>query len=215
VSTPPWDGGPPYAGPPYAGPPSYGPPGYGPPGYGPPVQQPWGPPAAYGPPPAAWGGPPGWPTGWPQASWRPQRLQRPGAVVAAAVLAFASAVLVLVGTLYALAFSALLSLARGPGAGIGPWTAVLHLVLAGLLVAGGVRVLAGDRRWLLGAAAVQLVLCVCWASALADVASAPFDSAVVVLPLLYAALALVAAGLTWLPDARAWAARRGSAPAGG
>jgi hypothetical protein len=208
VSTPQWDGGP------YAGPPSYGPPAPGPPASGPPASGPpaYGPPA-YGPPaygPPVYGPPPAW--GWLPG---PRRPQRPAPVVAAAVLAFASAVLVLVGTLYALAVSALLSLARGPEAGIGPWTAVLHLVLAGLLVGGGVRVLAGDRRWLLGAAAGQLVASVFWGAALADVASPPFDSAVVVLPLLYAALALGAAGLTWLPDARAWAARTRSSPAGG
>jgi hypothetical protein len=181
VSSPPWDGGP------YAGPPQYVPPAYSPPPYGPPPQ--------YGPPP-------GW--GW---SPYPARPQRPGPVIAAAVLVFASALLVLVGTVYAMAFSALLSLARGPDAGVGPVVALLQLALAGLLVVGGLRVLHRDRWWLLGAAAGQLAMTVYWLAVLHDVAPPTVDDTVLVLPLLYGALALVAAGLTFLPDARAWTSR--------
>jgi hypothetical protein len=185
VSAPEWDGGTPYAGPPQ---------------YGPPPQQ-WGPPpyAATGCPPPGWGWTP-----------YPQRPQRPGSVIAAAVLAFASALLVLVGTLYGAAFSALLSLARGPSAGMGPWLVVLQLGLAGLLVVGGVRALSRDRRWLLGAAGGQLAGSVYWFVVLDDVAPATVNDSILVLPLLYGAFAVAAAGLTFLSGARSWTARRPS-----
>jgi hypothetical protein len=183
VTSPPWDGGA------YTGPPQYQPPLYSPQQYSPPQY------------PPSWG-PPGW-----GPNPYPVRPQRPGPVIAAAVLAFASAVLVLVGTVYAMAFSALLSLARGPDAGIGPAVALLQLALAGLLVTGGLRVLGHDRWWLLGAAAGQLAMTVYWLVVLDDVAPSTIDGSVLTLPLVYGALAVVAAGLTFLPDARAWTTR--------
>jgi hypothetical protein len=206
VSSPEWGAGPPYPGPPYPGPPQYRPPYE--PQWSPPQQQ-WGP-----PPYAAPGQPqPGW--GWVPYPPQPPRPQRPGSVIAAAVLAFASAVLVLVGTVYAMAFSALLSLARGPDSGMGVWLALLQLGLAGLLVVGGLRALSRDLRWLLGATAVQLALCVHWVVVLDDVVPPTVSGSVLVLPLLYGALAAVAAGLTFLPDARAWTARPPGPPVAG
>ena len=212
MSTQDWDAVVPYAGPPAYGPaqptPSWPPPQpygqpygqqpYGQPSYG---QQPWGAPPwpqqpsggqpAWGPPP--WGQPP-------PLSPPPSRPQRAGLDVAAAVLAFVSMLLVLVGTVYALAFSALLSLARGPAVGVGGWTAVTHLALAGLLVAGGVRVLSGHRRWLLAAAALQLALSLFWVAVLDDVAPTALGDGVLVLPALYGVLALLAGGLPFLPE---------------
>jgi len=198
--------------PPYGGPPQYVPPQYQAPQYQPPQwQQP-----QYGPPPfqQPWGSPP---PGWGWTPYAGQRSQRPGAVIAAAVLAFASALLVLVGTVYALAFSALLSLARGPDAGMGPLTAAAHLLLAALLMVGGLRALQRDRRWLLGAVVLQLAFSVYWVVVLDDVAPSTLGDGVLTVPLVYAALALVSGGLTFLPDARAWTARdRGSqGPAAG
>jgi hypothetical protein len=122
-------------------------------------------------------------------------------------------VLVLLGTLYAAAFGTLLSLARGPHAGMDLWLALVQIALAGLLVVGGVRVLARDRRWLLGAAGAQLALSVWWFVALTDLAPAVFQDSVLVLPVLYLALAVVAGGLAFLPDARAWTARPAAPPA--
>ena len=185
MTSPSWDGGP------YTGPPQYQPPQYPPPQYSTPQYS-----STYGPPPG-WGPNP-----------YPPRPQRPGPVIAAAVLAFASAVLVLVGTVYALAFSALLSLARGPDAGIGPVVALLQLALTGLLVAGGLQVLHRNRWWLLGAAAGQLAMTVYWLVVLDDVAPSTIDGTVLTLPLLYGALAVVAAGLTFLPGARTWTTPR-------
>jgi len=223
VSSPDWDAVPPRAEPPYGGPPpqqQWGPPAqhgvppYQAPPYGqPPYPQPQYGQGQYGQPqygqyPPPWGPPP---YGYPPPGWGPhlvQGPQRPGSVIAAAVVAFASTLLVLVGTVYAMAFSALLSLARGPDAGIGPVVALLQLALAGLLVTGGLQVLHRNRWWLLGAAAGQLTMTVYWLVVLDDVAPSTIDGSVLTLPLLYGALAVVAAGLTFLPDARAWTTRR-------
>jgi hypothetical protein len=218
VSSPDWDAVPPRAEPPYGGPPQqqWGPPAEQgvPPYQAPPYGQPQYPQPHYGQPqygqspyPPPWGPPP---YGYPPPGWGPhpvQGPQRPGSVIAAAVVAFSSTLLVLVGTVYAMAFSALLSLARGPDAGIGPAVALLQLALAGLLVTGGLRVLGHDRWWLLGAAAGQLAMTLYWLVVLDDVAPSTIDGSVLTLPLVYGALAVVAAGLTFLPDARAWTTR--------
>ena len=212
MTAPEWDAVPPSDGPPpyptaqypgaqhpqqYGAPPSWGPPSWGAPPYAA---------ASYAPPGYP---PPGW-------GWGPRPPQRPGSVIGAAVLAFAATLLVLLGTVYAMAFSALLSLSRGPDAGVGSWVAVVQLALAALLVVGGVRALNGDRWWLLGAAAAQLAMSGYWAVVLTDIAPATVNGSIVVLPLLYGALALVAGGLLFLPDARAWTARRRTpADAGG
>jgi hypothetical protein len=131
------------------------------------------------------------------------------------VLAFTSTLLVLLGTVYAMAFSALLSLSRGPDAGMGTWVAVMQLALAALLVVGGVRALAGDRRWLLVAAAAQLAMSVYWLVALTGIAPSTVNGSIGVLPVLYGALAVVAGGLLVLPDARARIARRRAATGAG
>jgi hypothetical protein len=227
VSSPDWDAVPPRAEPPYGGPPQqqWGPPAEQgvPPYQAPPYGQPQYPQPHYGQPqygqspyPPPWGPPP---YGYPPPGWGPhpvQGPQRPGSVIAAAVVAFSSTLLVLVGTVYAMAFSALLSLARRPDAGIGIWVTLVQLVLAALLVVGGLRALSGDRRWLLTAAAAQLAMSLYWVAVLDDLAATTFNESVVVLPLLYGALAVVAGGLLLLPDARAWTAGRPApADAGG
>ncbi|PZA20240.1 hypothetical protein, partial [Modestobacter versicolor] len=201
MTSPDWEATSPYAGPPqYAPeqyptqpyvPQQYAPPQYAPPPYGQPPQPQWAPP----------------PYGYPQPGWPPRAPQRPGSLIAAAVVGFVSAVLVLIGTLYAAAFGALVSLARGPDEGMSGWFALLQVALAALLVVGGVRALAGDPRWLWGAAVLQLALCGYWFLVLGDIASSVFQDTVRVLPLLYVALALLAGGLTLLPDARRRPAR--------
>ena len=195
MSAPDWDAVPPYTGPPQyppvQHPPAQYPPPYGQPPYG---QQWYGPPAPY--PPVGWGRP-----------GHPLRPRRPGPVIAAAVLAFASAVLVRVGTGYAAAFGALLSLSRGPYSGISAWFAVLQVAQAALLVVGGLRVLARDRRWLLLACGVQLALSAYWSVVLADLSPAVLEDSVLVLPVIYVVLAATAMGLPFLPDARSWTTR--------
>ena len=205
MTAPDWDAGAPYAGPPSYGPadrPDWNAPTAAPYGTQPHGGAPYGG-APYGPPP---GYPaPGW--GWTPYPPRPAAPQRPGSVIAAAVLVFASALLVLVGTLYGMAISALVDLAYGPESGLSPWLALVQLAQIGLLVVGGVQVLARDRRWLLLGCAVQLALSGYWAVVLTGLASATFSDSALVLPIVFGGLALVAAGLTFLPDARAWTAR--------
>jgi hypothetical protein len=60
------------------------------------------------------------------------------------------------------------------------------------------------------------VLSAYWSVVLAGLAPAILENSVLVLPVLYVLLALPAMGLTFLPDARAWAARPAApADAGG
>ncbi|MCZ2819994.1 hypothetical protein O2V63_06605 [Modestobacter sp. VKM Ac-2977] len=217
---------------PYTGPPSYGPPpqqpgpghpsGYGPPPQGWAAPQPWTAPQEWAAP-QGWPPPPGWvPVGWGPPGWgppggwgAPQRPARPGSVVAAAVLAFVSALLVVLGTIYGLAFSALLSLAQGPSAGVGTGTALAQLALVALLVVGGLRQLNGDRRFLLAACGLQLALSLYWVTVLGDLSARTIGDALGFVPVLYVVLAGTAAGLTFLPDARAWGKRATPpAPAG-
>ncbi|MQA34995.1 hypothetical protein [Modestobacter roseus] len=226
MSQPDWDAVPPGQ-PPYGGPPPTGQPWAAPPGQ----QHPWGPPPQWGPPqtppqtPPQWG-PPQWgPAPWgapphpgqqayagqqPFTAWGgyappyARAPRRPGVVVGAAALAFGSALLTLVGTVYAMAFSALLAVTRGPSAGIGPWIALVQLLVVALFVVGGLTALSGGRReWLWAAAGGQVCLSVYWVVVLTGT-SAPIGEAVVVLPVVYGALGIAAAGLTVLPDAVAW-----------
>jgi hypothetical protein len=203
---------------PYAGPPSY-------PARPGPHQQPFpAPPAAYGPPPG-WGAPgwgaPGWGApGWGAPGWGPPpppRPQRPGTSIAAAVLAFTLALLTLVGTVYAAAFSALLTIARRPTGGLDSWTPLAQLVVVGALVAGGVLVLGGRRTVLLIAVVVELLLAVWWFVVLGDVAPSGVSGSVGLLPLVFGVLAAIAAGLAFTPSAQeaATAPSGGADPAGG
>ncbi|SDX63077.1 hypothetical protein SAMN05661080_00662 [Modestobacter sp. DSM 44400] len=73
---------------------------------------------------------------------------------------------------------------------------------------------------LLAAAVAELLLAVRWSAVLGDVAPAGLYGQAVLLPLVFGALAAVAAGLTFTPSARTWAreggARRAAArPAAG
>ena len=124
------------------------------------------------------------------------------------LFALVSALLVLVGTLYAAAFGALLSLARGPDSGMEVWFALLQVVLAGLLVVGALRLYAHDQRWLIAAVCIELGFCVFWFLELGDVAPSTLGDGALALPLLYAGVALLAGGLIFLPEARAWTRRR-------
>ena len=206
----------------YSGPPSYPggrPPAWlvphgtapgQPPGSWPPPG-PWPPPVGWVPPapwtqPVPWGAQPGW-------SAPPPRRERAGTLVAAAVLGYVSAVLVLVGTVWGLALGALLRLARQLPLGFGPVMTVLHLLLATLLVVGGSRALAGRRRWLLGALVLQLALVPWWHHALGNTSSLVGER-LPKAPWLFAVLTLVALGLAAAPELRRWwsraAARRSS-----
>lgn len=138
---------------------------------------------------------------------RPARPRPPGTTIAAAVLAFVLALLTLVGTVYAMVFSALLAVTRSSAGGLGPWISLVHLGLAAALVAGGVLVLGGRRSWLFAAAAGEVALSVYWAMVLADATLPGLGDGVYTVPVVVTVLAAVSAGLACTPSARAWAGR--------
>jgi lysylphosphatidylglycerol synthetase-like protein (DUF2156 family) len=163
----PWadPGSPTYAGPPATDPPpSMPPPQYGYPG------------APYGY--APYGYPAPWPPGGPR---------RPGQVIAAAVLAFVQAALVMVSSLYVVLFSSLIDIAGQADPASAPPAEVANLATEGtvlgivqvasavLLIVGGVLALNSRRRralvLLVVAFAVQVLLCVYWAVRLSVIAS--------------------------------------------
>ena len=204
------DGG--WYGPPsgYGPPPGHGPaPGYAPPpgwpvapGYGPPpgygVQPGYGPPPGHGGYPAPYGAPAGWWGGPPRAP------QRPGVVVAAAVLCFAQAGLVQVASFYA---SLLLSAARvfDPGAGDGVvGVTLVQLLSIGLLVAGGVLEFSGRRIWLWAASGAQVALAVYWMTAVGDLSGADDLGGLLVVPLFFLIMPATAVGLSLSGAATAW-----------
>ncbi len=197
---------------PYTGPPGYGSQPYGPPGYGPPPWTPPGYPAqpAWGAQPQpAWGAPP---PGWTWSPPRPPGPARPGAAIAAAVLAVVLALLTLFGTVYAMVFSALLAVTRRSAGGLGPWIALVQLGVVGALVAGGLLLLGGRRVWLFVAAGAELALSVYWVVVLDDAALPGMGDGVFTVPVVFAVLAAVSAGLACTPAVAAWdrsqAARR-------
>jgi hypothetical protein len=196
---------------PYTGPPRTAPaPDWPPPAY---------PPPAYAQPPAPYGLPYAPPSGWAWVPPRPPGPSRPGVTIAAAVLAFVLAVLTLFGTVYAMAFSALIAVTRRPGGGLGPWIALVQLGVVGALVAGGLLVLGGRRTWLFVAAAAEVALSLYWIVVLGDAALPGMGDGVFTVPVVFAVLAVVSAGLACTPAAREWdrgqvARRAGAAPGG-
>jgi hypothetical protein len=139
--------------------------------------------------------------------------------VAAAVLAFVLAALTLFGTVYAMAFSALLAVTRRSAGGLGPWIALVQLGVVGALVAGGLLVLGGRRSWLFAAAAAEVALSAYWLVVLDDAALPGLSGGVFTVPVVFAVLAAASAGLACSPAARDWdrsqAARRARAAPGG
>lgn len=194
---------------PYAGPPPTTMPYWATPAGPAPYAAPW---------PQPWAQP--WPHPWPPAPVRPQR---PGQVVAAAVLAFVQAAAVALTTAYVQLLGTVFAAAAeqpgfpADGAALAAEADVLslvQLVSVLLLVAAGVLALATRRplaRWVLGAAlALQLALAAYWAVRLLALAgTAP---ALLVGVLAFAAAPTVALGLSVGRPARAWFA---AAPDGG
>lgn len=183
-----WQTAGPYGGPPAPYPQGYPPPGWGsPPGSGPP-----------GPPSAGWPAPP-----YPVAPVAPGR---PGTVLAAAVLAFIAAGLLVIAALLLLAASsAIAGMTSGMGVSDGGLTVelavdgVADLVGAGLLIAGGASAQSGRRSGrplLLAGASLVVVLSIYW---LARAGTPSVGTA-----LLFAALGLTAGGLLLSPSARDW-----------
>jgi hypothetical protein len=133
------------------------------------------------------------------------------------VLAFVTAVLTLFGTVYGMVFSALVAVTRTSAGGLGPWIALVQLAVVGVLVAGGVLVLQGRRTWLLAAAAATVALSVYWTVVLSDASLPGLGDELLAVPVVFAVLAALSAGLASTPAARVWERHRaaGRAAAGG
>jgi hypothetical protein len=200
--------GAPYAGPPPTAPPypgTYAPYGYAAPPYG------------HGQPYAAW--PPG-----PPSPWAARGPQRPGQALAASVLAFVQTGLVLVASLYLWFFASVADAAFSGFGGVdasttvrglaseGATLALVQLLSAGLLVAGGVTALnrrtPGARLLLLAAHAVQMALAAYWTvrllMLLGDVPGDDPASPVLIVTLFFAAGPAVALGLLLTGPGRRW-----------
>ncbi len=200
-----------YAGPPTTAAPGLPAPGSPVPGYG------WAPPPA-----------PYWAVPGPPAPVRPRR---PGQLVAAAVLAFVQAALVVVSSAYLLLLASTLGLLSGELGGDAEAGAlvteavvvtVVQLVSAIALLVGGIVVLnrRGRRSWqtLVAGLAVQLALALYWVVRLTtlDVATGEAVGPVAVLAVLvlfFAAAPAVGLGLLLTGTVRGWAT--GSDPAAG
>ena len=166
--------------------PGHPPPGYPPPGYPPPG---WGRPGTwYGPPP-------------------PRGPERPGVVLAAAVLCFAQAGLVLVASFYV---SLLGSVAGVFDEGVADrllLVTLVQLLSVGALVAAGVLELSGRRLWLLIAVGVQAALTVYWTVTVSDLAAYGGDgTGLVLVPLFFLVAPAVALGLALTVEGTRWGA---------
>ncbi len=154
-----------------------------------------------------------WPRPWPPAPARPQR---PGQVIAAAVLALVQAAVVALATAYLQLLGTVFSMAAdepgfpADGAALAAEAGVLsfvQLVSVVLLVAAGVLALTSRRalvRWTLGAAfALQLALAAYWAVRLLG-AFGSASGVLLFLVVCFAAGPAVALGLSVGRPARAW-----------
>ena len=154
---------------------------------------------------------------WPAPQWGapawvpPRRSSRPGAVAAAALIAFTSACLTLVCTLFLAAFATLLTVVRQPDEMASTTTVLLQLGVAVLLVAGGSLALTGRWVWLLPANAALLVLSIVWLVRALGGGGGLELGLLTGLPVLFAGLAVASAVLGALPTLR----RRRAAPVPG
>lgn len=213
----------PYAGPPPTAPPVWGRPGYDPGWYGPPPVYGYGPGYGYGHGygyPGPWGPVP------------PPGPRRPGQVVAACVLAFVQAAMVLLASVYVYFFASIartvVSDAGGPSSAVdglateGSILALVQLISVVALVVGGVLALSARPRavafpLLVAALGVQVVLAVYWAVRLsvlaADLPAADPSAVFAWFALLFAAMPVVALGLLLVGAGRRWFRPGTGAPA--
>lgn len=192
----------------YTPPPQYG--GYPPAetqqhyGQQPYPQQPYGQPG--------YGQPPGYPPQYGTPYGAPTGPQRPGAALAAAVLSYIQAGLVLI--------CSFVVLAAGSGSTEFLLIGILQLVSIGLLIFGAVQVTSGTGRTMLIAACVlQLALVVYYLIRFSNVAGdIDFDEdsgVVVVVPLFFAVMPAVALGLLFNKMVTQYIAAKSGRPAGG
>jgi hypothetical protein len=209
--------------PPAYGPPGYGPPGYSPPGYGPPAYAPPGyapspyaqypqPGAGFGAPAPAYGYPPpvyGYP---PPGYGYPSSNARPGAVVAASVLGYVLAGLLIVAGIFLLSLASSTSQIADTfdlnGASITAeltFDGLLNFLAAGLLIGGGVGFTTGrraGRKTLVIGNAITLGAAIYWVSRTSG------NNGAVVWVLLFSALAVVGIGLAFSTSINTWLAQR-------
>jgi hypothetical protein len=208
----PTEPGAPYAGPPITGPPPAAP-GWAPPGYG----NQYGPGYPYGAPPA-----PGYPAPYPAWGWPvpPAPPRKPGQVIAAAVLSFVQAALVLVASLYVFLFASVAEIAAGaPGfsasrteelAAEGQILATVQLASAIALVVAGIMALSRRTHaaWLLlvVTSAVQVLLALYWMVRLTGLVGDGVDSggALAASAMFFLAGPAVALGLVLTGAGRRW-----------
>jgi hypothetical protein len=174
------------------------PPGYPQPAAGQPYQQAGYPTAGY---PSAGYPQPGYP-GYPPVPAGPVR---PGAVTAAAVLAFVQGGVVLISGIVLL--SVVNEISRRvdgyTGGKTEAWILTIAVILAGaLLIAGGVQILKGPTGVVIGGAALSLLISVYF------LVRSEFNAAVVWLALSYAVLPVIILAFALGAGARSWAARR-------
>lgn len=155
------------------------------PAYTPPPQYGGYPPAAYGSP----YGQPGYPPQYGAAPGAGQGPQRPGAALAAAVLSYIQAGLVLLSSFFVLA--------AGTASTEALLIGILQLVSVGLLIFGAVQITSGSgRTMVIAASALQLALVVYYLirfSTIGDAIDFDEDSGVlVVVPLFFAVMPAVA-----------------------
>jgi hypothetical protein len=200
-----------YAGPPATDPPAAPPAPQGYPGvpYGYPGYPPYGYPGY------------GYPVPWPPVPAGPRR---PGQVIAAAVLAFVQAAVVLVASIYVVLLSSLIDIvgdadpSSAPPAEVaglateGTVVGIVQVVSTVVLIVGGVMALNSRRRRalvvLVVGFAVQVVLCIYWAVRLTAIASdlpgSDGASAFLAFTLVFLAAPAVGLGLTLLGPGRRW-----------
>ena len=139
----------------------------------------------------------------------PGRSLRPGAVTAAAVLAFVQAGFLLFAGLAVFAGADVADLAEGTGVGLDDEFTVVALatwLATGLLVAGGAQVLNGRRGLLAGGCILSLLISLYWLVRMAD--TDVFARGLIAWPFLFAVLPIISLSLANTAVVKQWIATR-------
>lgn len=182
-----------------------------------PVSSPYGPDLGYPPPPSpyaypppdGYAPPPGYPAPYPPGPppRYPLRVGRPGGTTAAAVLAFVLAGLLSIAAILLLAGSAVTNDIGNELNTDTSWTAefvvdaLINLVTAAALIAGGVAVLSRRRTGLYLMTVGNLVVV---AAAVYWIIRFDVDGGLVGFAIIYSGLAVVSAALAWTPEGLRW-----------
>jgi hypothetical protein len=136
--------------------------------------------------------------------------KRPGAVTAAAVLAFVHAGLLLIGGIAALSGgTSILDVTSSEGATFATMLTILGIIglaCGGVLIGGGVQSYAGKLNLVVIGSAVAVLLCIAWFILL--ISNDLPTGVALVWPLLYAVLPIIAISLAMGSSAQLWAKSR-------